>query len=47
MNSRLSGRAATQPRRGLDHGEAAIYVGVTFVTFEVMVADARFLELTR
>ena len=41
MNRRLSGRAATQPRRGLDHDEAAIYVGVTLATFDRMVADAR------
>jgi hypothetical protein len=47
VNSRLSGRAATQPRRGLDHEEAAIYVGVTFVTFDAMVTDARSLELAR
>ena len=41
MNRRLPGRAATQPRRGLDHDEAAIYVGVTFATFDNMVNDGR------
>jgi hypothetical protein len=32
MNRRLVSRAVTQPRRGLDRDEAAIYVGVTFAT---------------
>lgn len=41
MNRRLSGKTATQPRRGLDHDEAAIYVGVTFATFDQMVTDGR------
>jgi predicted DNA-binding transcriptional regulator AlpA len=41
MNRRLTGRAATQPRRGLDHDEAAIYVGVTYATFDQMVNDGR------
>ena len=41
MNRRLTGRAATQPRRGLDHDEAAIYVGVTIATFDQMVDDGR------
>lgn len=41
VNRRLTGRAATQPRRGLDHDEAAIYVGVTFATFDNMVNDGR------
>ena len=30
-------RAATQPRRGLDRDEAAIFVGVTLATFDQMV----------
>jgi hypothetical protein len=46
MNRRLSNRVATQPRRGLDHDEAAIYVGVA-VGFDAMVPGARSLELTR
>jgi hypothetical protein len=41
MNRHLATRAATQPRRGLTHDEAAIYVGVTFVTFDQMVSDGR------
>ena len=41
MNRRLTTRTATQPRRGLDHDEAAIYVGVTFATFDQMVSDGR------
>jgi len=41
LNRRLTSRAATQPRRGLDHDEAALYVGVTFATFDNMVADGR------
>jgi predicted DNA-binding transcriptional regulator AlpA len=41
MNRRPTGRAATQPRRGLDHDEAAIYVGVTLSTFDQMVNDGR------
>ena len=41
MNRRLTNRAATQPRRGLDHDEAAVYVGVTFDTFDQLVAAGR------
>jgi predicted DNA-binding transcriptional regulator AlpA len=41
MNRRPTGRTITQPRRGLDHDEAAIYVGVTFTTFDQMVTDGR------
>jgi hypothetical protein len=41
MNRRLTNRAATQPRRGLDHDEAAIYVGITVATFDQMVSDGR------
>jgi predicted DNA-binding transcriptional regulator AlpA len=41
MNRRLTPRTATQPRRGLDHDEAAIYIGVTFSTFDQMVDDGR------
>jgi predicted DNA-binding transcriptional regulator AlpA len=41
MNRRVSNRAASQPRRGLDHDEAAIYVGITFATFDRMVSDGR------
>ncbi len=39
MNRRITSRAATQPRRGLDREEAAIYVGVTLATFDQMVND--------
>jgi predicted DNA-binding transcriptional regulator AlpA len=41
MNRRVSNRAASQPRRGLDHAEAAIYVGITIATFDQMVSDGR------
>ena len=41
MNRRITNRAATQPRRGLDHDEAAIYVGVSMVIFDQMVDDGR------
>ena len=41
MNRRITSRAATQPRRGLDREEAAIYVGVTLATFDQMVYDSR------
>jgi len=37
----LTSRAATQPRRGLDHDEAATYVGVSFANFDQMVLDGR------
>jgi predicted DNA-binding transcriptional regulator AlpA len=46
VNRRLANRAATQPRRGLDHDEAAIYVGVTFGTFDQMVDDGRLPQPT-
>lgn len=39
--NRLATRAATQPRRGLDRDEAALYVGVTIASFDQMVADGR------
>jgi predicted DNA-binding transcriptional regulator AlpA len=39
MNRRPSNRASTQPRRGLDHDEAATFVGVTVATFDRMVAE--------
>lgn len=41
MNRRITNRAVTQPRRGLDHDEAAIYVGVSMVTFDQLVSDGR------
>jgi predicted DNA-binding transcriptional regulator AlpA len=41
MTRRPLNRAATQPRRGLDRDEAAIYVGVTLATFDQMVSDGR------
>ena len=41
MNRRLTNRAATQPRRGLDRDEAAIFVGVSISTFDGMVHDGR------
>jgi predicted DNA-binding transcriptional regulator AlpA len=41
MNRRVSNRAASQPRRGLDHDEAAIYVGITFASFDQMVSAGR------
>ena len=41
MNRRVSGRTATQPRRGLDHDEAATYVGVNLSIFDNMVRDGR------
>lgn len=41
MSRRITNRAATQPRRGLDHDEAAIYVGVSMAIFRGMVADGR------
>jgi predicted DNA-binding transcriptional regulator AlpA len=41
VNSRLRGRAATQPRRGVDRDEAAIFIGVTLATFGQMVSDGR------
>ena len=44
MNRRPPARATTQPRRGLDRDEAAIYVGVTLATFDQMVTDGRLPE---
>jgi predicted DNA-binding transcriptional regulator AlpA len=41
VNRRLTNRAATQPRRGLDHDEAAVFVGVPVTTFDQMVSDGR------
>ena len=41
MNRRPTNRAATQPRRGLDHDEAATFVGVTIQVFDRMVDDGR------
>ena len=41
MNRRPTNRAATQPRRGLDHDEAAIFVGVSIRVFDQMVNDGR------
>lgn len=41
MNRHPVNRAATQPRRGLDRDEAAIYVGVTIATFDQMANDGR------
>jgi predicted DNA-binding transcriptional regulator AlpA len=41
MNRRLASRAATQPRRGLDHDEAVVFVGVGSSVFDSMVNDGR------
>lgn len=41
MNRRPTNRAATQPRRGLDHDEAALFVGVSQAVFDAMVDDGR------
>jgi predicted DNA-binding transcriptional regulator AlpA len=41
MNRRPTNRAATQPRRGLDRDEAALYVGVSLPVFDQMVRDGR------
>jgi predicted DNA-binding transcriptional regulator AlpA len=41
VNRRLTNRAATQPRRGLDHDEAAVFIGVTVATFDQMVDEGR------
>lgn len=41
MNRRLTTRAATQPRRGLDHDEAVIFVGISSSVFDSMVNDGR------
>ena len=46
MNRRVTSRAASQPRRGLDHDEAAIYVGITIATFDQMVGDGRLPQPT-
>jgi citrate lyase subunit beta/citryl-CoA lyase len=34
LNRRPTNRAATQPRRGLDHDEAATFIGVSQAQFE-------------
>jgi hypothetical protein len=44
--NRVASRAATQPRRGLAHDEAAIYVGVSFRLFDLMVGDGRMPQPT-
>ena len=41
VNHRLTSRTTTQPRRGLNRDEAAIYVGVTVASFDQMVSDGR------
>ena len=41
MNRRPTNRAATQPRRGLDHDEASLYIGVSQTVFDQMVRDGR------
>jgi predicted DNA-binding transcriptional regulator AlpA len=41
VNRRPTNRATTQPRRGLDHDEAAVFVGVSFQTFDRMVSEGR------
>lgn len=46
MNRRLTGRAATAPRRGLDRHEAATFIGVSIAVFDQMVADGRLPQPT-
>ena len=41
MSRRLAIRTAAQPRRGVGHDEAAIFVGVSVSTFDNMVDDGR------
>jgi len=41
VDRRIANWATTQPRRGLDREESAIYVGVTLATFDQMVIDGR------
>jgi hypothetical protein len=41
MNRRLSNRTATAPRRGVDHDEASLYIGVSHAVFDAMVNDGR------
>lgn len=41
MNRHLTSRVATQPRRGLDHEEAALFVGVGSSSFDSMVANGQ------
>jgi predicted DNA-binding transcriptional regulator AlpA len=41
VNRQRTGRAATQPRRLLDHDEAAIYCGVTYANFDRLVTEGR------
>jgi predicted DNA-binding transcriptional regulator AlpA len=46
MNRRPTNRAATQPRRGLDHDEASLYIGVSQTVFDQMVRDGRLPSAT-
>jgi predicted DNA-binding transcriptional regulator AlpA len=46
VNRRLTSRAATQPRRGLDHDEASLYIGVSHAVFDQMVSDGRLPQAT-
>ena len=46
MNRRPTHRAATQPRRGLDHDEAVTYIGVSHRVFDQMVNDGRLPQPT-
>jgi predicted DNA-binding transcriptional regulator AlpA len=46
MNRRPTNRAATQPRRGLDHDEASLYIGVSQTVFDQMVRDGRLPRAT-
>ena len=41
MNRRLPSRASSQPRRGLDRDEAALFVGISLSIFDGMVNDGR------
>lgn len=41
MNRRHTSRAATQPRRLLDHDEACIYCGVSHANFDRLVSEGR------
>jgi hypothetical protein len=45
MRKSDTGRAATQPRRGLNHDEAALYIGVSHKTFDAMVHRQLDLDL--
>jgi predicted DNA-binding transcriptional regulator AlpA len=46
VNRRPTNRAATQPRRGLDHDEASLYIGVSQTVFDQMVRDGRLPRAT-